>query len=99
MNIRERLKYHIERAKREGYDHLTVEVELLERLYEDMLVTDIERIKRAKEVLKRRATATEFKEARELLKLYSEIAMDNLSRGNEDERERAEEILYEIHKK
>lgn len=67
--------------------------------YNDMLVTDIERIRRAKGVLKIEGIDRRSKkEALDLLKIYTDIASEFLVRGNEDERERAKEIMYELHK-
>lgn len=67
--------------------------------YEDMLVTDTVRIQRAKKVLKDRfSDRRQNIEAINLLKLYKELAEEFKENGTDEERERAEEILYELSK-
>lgn len=66
--------------------------------YQDMLVTDIERIKRAKKVLRNDMSDRKDKtEAIGLLKIYGDLARYYKDSENEDERERAEEIEYELY--
>lgn len=62
--------------------------------YEDMLVTDIVRIKRAKEVLHNPLSSRRDKtEAIQLLTLYRKLSNENI---NSDQKERAKEIAYEL---
>lgn len=65
--------------------------------YEDLLVTDIERIQRAKEILKRPDSNRRDKvEAIQLMDLYSKIARTYIEIGNEEQKERAREIRNEL---
>lgn len=64
--------------------------------YEDMLVTDIERIRRAKAVLKTETDRRSKTEAINLINLYKSIAKEYEEKGTNDERDRAREIIREI---
>lgn len=69
----------------------------IEGTYEDLLVTDIERIKRAKGILKNdMADRKEKQAAIGLIKIYQEIGNFFKDSKDENERERAEEILFEL---
>lgn len=62
--------------------------------YEDMLVTDIERIRRAKEVMRNPLSSRRDKtEAIKLLALYRKLSNENI---NSEQKERAKEIAYEL---
>jgi len=62
--------------------------------YQDNIATDIERIRRAKSILKMEIDMRSKNEARRLLNMYREIATENLKVP--EFRERAEDILHEI---
>lgn len=65
--------------------------------YEDKLATDIERIQRAKEVLRSEYSSRRDKvEAMGMIAIYRQVAEEHRGSTNEEERERAEDILYEI---
>lgn len=65
--------------------------------YEDMLVTDTERIQRAKQILRDPYVDRRNKrEAVELLKLYERLSKEFSETGNKEQRERAAEIGYEL---
>lgn len=62
--------------------------------YEDMLVTDIERIRRAKEMMRNPLCSRREKtEAIQLLALYRKLSNENI---NSEQKERAREIAYEL---
>lgn len=62
--------------------------------YEDMLVTDIERIRRAKEIMRNPLSSRRDKtEAIQLLALYRKLSNENI---NNEQKERAKEIAYEL---
>lgn len=62
--------------------------------YEDMLVTDIERIKRAKEIMRNPLYNRRDRiEAIQLLALYRKLSNENI---NSEQKERAKEIAYEL---
>lgn len=62
--------------------------------YEDMLVTDIERIRRAKEIMRNPLYNRRDRiEAIQLLALYRKLSNENI---NSEQKERAKEIAYEL---
>lgn len=64
-----------------------------------MLVTDIERIQRAKKILRNPEEDRRKRiEAQECLNLYIELSTEFNQKGNEEQRERAREIMYELYK-